>query len=86
MSDSESPLLSESQTTVLRHIEERNGLCNWYQTTRALSDLFMNSPEFLSWNYVADGLVLETLIEGEPLPKLSLSEKGREALNATQKK
>lgn len=72
--------LSLSQIEVLELIGKHDGEWNWYKVSRAKFDLFVESPELNSWNYVADGLVREQVVAGEPLPRLFLTDAGKAAL------
>jgi hypothetical protein len=72
--------LSPSQIEILELIGKHDGEWNWYKVSRAKFDLFVESPELRSWNYVADGLVREQVVEGEPLPRLFLTDAGKNAL------
>lgn len=76
------PQLTYPKLEVLRIIEKHDDNWNWYQVGRAAFDILSEHPEIKLSDFVTAGLVDERTVEGEPLPKLSLSEKGRELLNS----
>jgi hypothetical protein len=72
--------LTEPKLEVLRIVEKHDGDWNWYQVGRAAFDIMSEHPEIMLSDFVSAGFVVERTVEGEPLPKLSLTEKGRRAL------
>jgi hypothetical protein len=76
------PQLTETKLEVLRIIEKHDGDWNWYQVGRAAFDIMSEHPEIKLSDFVSAGFVDEQIVEGEPLPKLSLTDKGRKALDS----
>jgi hypothetical protein len=76
--------LTEPKLEVLRIIEKHNGHWNWYQVGRAAFDIMSEHPEIALSGFVSAGLVEERTVDGEPLPKLSLTEKGKNALKSIE--
>ena len=75
-------MLSESQKKLLSLVAEKNGKLNWYKISRIYVNKF-GSPADLSesFKYLEDeGLIESMSIEGEPLPQLYVSEKGKNFL------
>lgn len=72
--------LSEPKLEMLRIIAKHNGDWNWYQVSRAAFDIMTEHPDIKLSEFVSAGLVIERFVEGEPLAKLSLTQKGRDAL------
>jgi hypothetical protein len=75
--------LTEPKLEVLRIIEKHDGDWNWYQVGRAAFDIMSEHPEIKLSDFVSAGLVNERIVEGEPLPKLLLTEKARMTLAST---
>ena len=74
--------LTQDQAVLLRVIARMGGAANWYKVGRiALGRI--NTPatftEELRW-LVNTGLLVEEAIEGEELPRSSITRRGREAL------
>ena len=75
-------MLNESQKMLLSLIAEKDGKLNWYKIGRIYINKF-NTPAELSesFKYLEDeGLIESREIEGEPLSRLYLTEKGKQAL------
>ncbi len=64
-------MLNESQKTLLPIIAKRDGKLNWYKIGRIYINKF-NTPAELSESF--------KFLEGEPLARLFITEKGRSAL------
>jgi hypothetical protein len=75
-------MLSESQKNLLSLVAEKNGKLNWYKISRAYVNRF-GSPADLSESFKyleSEGLIESKPIDGEPLPQLYISEKGKTLL------
>lgn len=76
------PQLTHPELEVLRIVGKHDGNWNWYQVGRAAFDILSEHPEIKLTDFVSADLVDERTVEGEPLPKLSLTEKGRKLLES----
>jgi hypothetical protein len=75
-------MLSESQKVLLSLIAEKDGKLNWYKIGRAYVNKF-NTPAELSesFKYLGEEELIESReMEGEPLPRLYLTLKGKQTL------
>ena len=74
--------LSESQRVLLRAIHAHDGQWNWYKLGRACVGS-LDSPADLTLKLLLDaGLIEERPFEGEPLPRLHVTEEGSEVLRS----
>lgn len=76
------PQLIHPKLEVLRIIEKHDGDWNWYQIGRAAFDILTEHSEIKLSDLIAADLVDERSVEGEQLPKVSLTEKGRKLLES----
>ncbi len=70
-------MLSESQNFLLSLISEKDGKLNWYKVSRIYVNKFQ-SPADLSEsfkNLEEEGLIESREFEGEPLPRLFITDK-----------
>jgi len=75
-------MLTESQKTLLSLVGEKDGKLNWYKIGRNYINKF-NTPADLSesFKYLEDEALIESIeIEGEPLPRLHITKKGKKVL------
>lgn len=75
-------MLTESQKMLLSLIAEKDGKLNWYKIGRIYINKF-NTPSELSesFKYLENEFLIELReIEGEPLSRLYITEKGKQAL------
>jgi hypothetical protein len=74
--------MTKNERIILQAIAEIDGQLNWYKLGRKyLPDLDMSENFGAALSRLVDsGLVLEKLIEGEPLPRLKLTDAGRAVL------
>ncbi len=74
--------LSKSQRVLLETIFSHDGQWNWYKLGRACLSL-LDSPADLTLKPLLDaGLVEERPVENEPLPRLHITDAGKEALRS----
>jgi hypothetical protein len=74
--------LTKSQRFLLEVICRNSGKINWYQLGRS-SLKYLDSPADFKLEPLLDaGYITEERIEGEPLPRLYITDAGREALEA----
>lgn len=72
--------MKSAHTTLLKMLEPRSGDWNWYQLSRAW--VSRHDPGDLDLKtLVEQGLIAEVAQEGEPLPRLVVTEAGKEALS-----
>lgn len=74
--------LSHSQRLLLETIVAHDGQWNWYKLSRACLDL-LDSPADLTLKPLLEAsLIQERPQENEPLPRLHVTEAGKEALRS----
>jgi hypothetical protein len=76
------PQLINPKLEVLRIIAKHDGDWNWYQIGRAAFDILSEHSEIKLSDLISADLVGERSVEGEQLPKVSLTEQGRKLLES----
>jgi len=76
------PQLINPKLEVLRIIAKHDGDWNWYQIGRAAYDILSEHSEIKLSDLISADLVGERSVEGEQLPKVSLTEQGRKLLES----
>ncbi len=72
--------LDKNQLVILETVHSRNGECNWYKVSRRVLSL-LDSPAELKLSPLLDaGLIEESSLDGEPLPRLHVTAKGKQVL------
>lgn len=68
------------KNVILRLIQKHEGQWNWYQVHPAEFDIFAEHPDLIPSEFIADGLLEEKPVSGEPLPRLHTTALGRTLL------
>ena len=72
--------LSKADRLILEIIGSHDGKWNWYKVSRAYLEL-MDGPSELTLKALLDaGLIEERPLENEPLPRLFVTESGKQVL------
>lgn len=73
--------LQEPKRAILRIVQKHEGELNWYQVHRAAFDIFAEHPDLKPSEFIADGLLEEKPVSGEPLPRIHTTALGRTLLS-----
>ena len=65
---------------IIRLIQKHEGQWNWYQIQRAAIDIFAEHPDLKLSEFMAEALVEETPVAGEPLSRVQITGRGRALL------
>jgi len=74
--------ITNSQRILLETIHTHDGQWNWYKLGRACLGLLDSPADFVLEPLFEAGYVEEHSIENEPLPRLQLTDLGKQALQA----
>jgi hypothetical protein len=79
------PTFDEPRLSILRIVAKHDGEWNWYQVGRSAFDILTEHSSMKLSDLVSEGLVEEKPVEGEPLPRVQLTDAGKAILTAATK-
>ena len=76
-------ILTRSQRILLETIDKYNGEWNWYKLGRLCLSKLDSPADFTLKPFLDAGYVEEKPCEGEPLPRLHITQAGRESIRTS---